>query len=548
MDLYAALDDPDFDGDIKPKKQPVKKNVNMNKKVNDNFNKNINIKKNEPIKKNVITKKNFNDNFNINKKQNVPVKKNINTNKKISNNNNNKNIIFENPYSHLDDNNDELYNKQYDNEPMYDPLSIFSPSKKEDDMEEEQNIIPGKEDIKSKIDINKVESIITSLNDQNYTYKSVEEFQATLKEVAIKNDLTNEESKAFLVYCWLAKNIKYYIGSMPDNTPKGALQKRITQCSGYARLFKEVLKIFKIKSVLVHGIGRTYNLSLKPHRENHEWNAIKLNGKYYLCEVTWGAGKVENNKFIKAYNTFYFCCPPELFINTHFPSKDLSQWMLLDKKITQEQFENLLYKDKFFFNYNFCDIQPNEGIVKLKNKNDIEIKFTNSNNVKQLRLSCKVFYEQKLSENISYIEKFDNHFIINLIFNKKGNYNVLYFATDKSGTVNSDLIARQQFSVMSDTKIIKQFPTVFTFPDELHIIEPKYNNLPRNKEITFHFTSNNIDEMGIVVDKKCTHLENKDGSFIGKFLVSGEEILVGKFEKDNPGNLKVMMKYKVKNK
>ena len=547
MDLYAALDDPDFDGNMKPKKQPVKKNVNVNKKVNNNFNKNINIKKNEPIKKNVVTKKNnFNDNFNINKKQNIPVKKNINTNKKISNNN--KNMIFENPYSHLDDDNDNLYNQQYDKEPMYDPLSIFSPSKKDDDMEEEQNIIPGDEDIKSKIDINKIESIITSLNDQNYTYKSIEEFQSTLKEVSIKNDLTNEESQAFLVYCWLAKNIKYYIGSMPDNTPKGALQKRITQCSGYSRLFKEVLKIFKIKSVLVHGIGRTYNLSLKPHRENHEWNAIKLNGKYYLCEVTWGAGKVENNKFIKAYNTFYFCCPPELFINTHFPSKDLSQWMLLDKKISQEQFENLLYKDKFFFNYNFCDIQPNEGIVKLKNKNDIEIKFINSNNVKQLRLSCKVFYEQKLLENISYIEKFDNYFIINLIFNKKGNYNVLYFATDKSGTVNSDLIARQQFAVMNDLKIMKQFPTVFTFPDELHIIEPKYNNLQRNKEVTFHFTSNNIDEMGIVVDKKCTHLEKKDGSFMGKFLVCGEEILIGKFEKDNPGNLKVMMKYKVKNK
>ena len=541
MDLYAALDDPDFDGNMKPKNPPVKKNINMNKKVNNNFNKNINVKKNEPIKKN------FNNNYNKNIKQNIPIKKNINTNKKINNNNNNKNIIYENPYSQIDNDkydefNDNLYHHQYD------PLSIFSPLKKEDDVEEEKNIIPGHEDIKSKIDMKKIESIITSLNDQNYTYKSIEEFQSTLKDIAMKNNLTNEESQAYLVYCWIAKNIKYYIGSMPDNSPKGALQKRVTHCSGYSRLFKEVLKIFKIKSVLVHGIGRTYNLTLKPHKENHEWNAIKLNGKYYLCEVTWGAGKVENNKFIKNYSTFYFCCPPELFINTHFPSKDLSQWMLLDKKISQEQFENLLYKDKFFFNYNFIEIQPNEGIVKLKNKNDIEIKFINSNNIKQLRLSCKVYYEQKLLENISYIEKFDNYFIINLIFNKKGIYNVLYFATDKTGTVNSDLIARQQFSVMSDAKVMKQFPTLFTFPDELHIIEPKYNNLPKNKEINFQFISNDIDEMGIVIDKKCTHLEKIDGSFMGKFFVSGEEILVGKFEKDNPGNLKVMMKYKVKNK
>jgi predicted RNA-binding protein len=58
--------------------------------------------------------------------------------------------------------------------------------KKEDDVEEEQNIIPGHEDIKSKIDMKKIESIITSLNDQNYTYKSIEEFQSTLKDIAMK--------------------------------------------------------------------------------------------------------------------------------------------------------------------------------------------------------------------------------------------------------------------------------------------------------------------------------------------------------------------------
>lgn len=428
---------------------------------------------------------------------------------------------------------------------LYDPISILMPTKIAND-NDDVNIIPGKEDIKSKIDIKNIENIINNLNDKKYKYKSIEELQNTLKKLSEQNNLSSEESKAFLVYCWVAKNLSYYVGNRPDNSPLGALQKRITQCSGYARLFKELLKIFNIKSVLVHGLGRTYSLNPKPKEENHEWNAIKLNGEYYLCEVTWGSGKVENGKFIPSYNTFFFCCPPELFIQTHLPSKDLEKWQLLTKKLTKNDMDNLLYKDKFFYYYGYTNITPNEGVVKLNNENFCDVKIENKNEVKNLRMSCKVFLEQNLIENASCIEKFEKFFLGHLIFNKKGRYNVLFFTTDKSGTTHSELILRQQFVVSSTPKEIKSFPIILTFPDELHIIEPKFNNLSKNKDILFKFKSNDIEDMGIVVDKKCVHLKKKENIFEGTFKLKGEEVLVGKFTADNPGNLKVMIKYKVK--
>ncbi len=52
--------------------------------------------------------------------------------------------------------------------------------------------------------------------------------------------------------------------------------------------------------------------------------------------------------------------------------------------------------------------------------------------------------------------------------------------------------------------------------------------------------------MGVVIDKKCMHLQKVDDTFMGKFIISGDEILVGKFELDNPKNMKVMIKYKVR--
>ena len=426
----------------------------------------------------------------------------------------------------------------------YDPLSILGPKKKADDNDDD-NVIPGEEDLKSKIDIRKIENIIENLNDKNYKYKSVEELQKVLKKKIEENNLNTEESQAFLVYCWITKNISYYIGNKPDNSPLGALQKRITQCSGYSRLFKELLKLFNIKTVLVHGCGRTYSLSIKPKIENHEWNAVKINGKYYLCELTWGAGKVENGKFIPSYNTFYFCCPPNQFIQTHLPSKELDKWQLLQKKISQNDFDNLLYKDKFFYFYEFSEITPNEGIVKLNN-NICDIKIVNKKEVKGLRLSCKVYLEQKLIENASCIEKFYNYFLIHLILNQKGKYNILIFATDKSGTAHSDLIIRQQYIASNSQKESQYFPTMLTFPDDLHIIQPKFNNLSRNKEILFQFSSNDIDDMGIVIGKKCVHLKKNGNNFEGKFTLKGDEVLIGKFTPDNPGSLKVMIKYNIK--
>ena len=430
----------------------------------------------------------------------------------------------------------------------YDPLSILAPKKKYyDDNNDDDNIIPGKEDIKSKINIKNIENIIDNLDDKKYKYKSVEELQNLLKTKAEENNLSTEESKAFLVYCWVAKNLAYYIGNRPDNTPLGALQKRITQCSGYARLFKELLQIFNIKSVLVHGCGRTYSLNPKPKEENHEWNAIKINGEYYLCEVTWGAGKVENGKFIREYNTYYFCCPPEQFIQTHIPSKELEKWQLLSKKLSKNDTDNLLYKDKYFYIYGFIDINPNEGILKLNNENLFDVKILNKYNVKSLRLSCKVYYENNLVENASCIEKFENYFLIHLIFNKKGKYNVLFFTTDKSGTAYSQLIVRQQYVVSSSSKQPKSFPSMLSFPDDFHIIEPKYNNLTKNQKILFKFKSNDIEDMGVVADKKCEHLvKNEEGIFEGSLIIKNDEVLVGKFEPDNPKSLKVMVKYNVK--
>ena len=73
----------------------------------------------------------------------------------------------------------------------FDPLSIFDQKKSSNDDNEEKNIIIGKQDIKSKIDINKIENIIENLDYKKHNYKSVEELHNVLKNLSEKNNLNN---------------------------------------------------------------------------------------------------------------------------------------------------------------------------------------------------------------------------------------------------------------------------------------------------------------------------------------------------------------------
>ena len=45
---------------------------------------------------------------------------------------------------------------------------------------------------------------------------------------------------------------------------------------------------------------------------NHEYNVIKLDGKWYPLDSTWGAGHSNGNKYIREFNEFYFLADPEL--------------------------------------------------------------------------------------------------------------------------------------------------------------------------------------------------------------------------------------------
>ena len=110
------------------------------------------------------------------------------------------------------------------------------------------------------------------------------------------------------------------------------LKNNRTVCTGYAYLLKELANLSNLDCEIVHGFSRTSTTNIeKLDIPNHSWNAIKLNGKWYLCDPTWSSGiqNPETFAFIFDYNDGYFLPNPELFAINHYPIDP--KWSLLDE-------------------------------------------------------------------------------------------------------------------------------------------------------------------------------------------------------------------------
>jgi len=112
------------------------------------------------------------------------------------------------------------------------------------------------------------------------------------------------------------------------------LKKKRTICTGYAYLVKELCNLVDLKCEIVQGYGRVSTTDIENlDLPNHSWNAVNLDGKWYLCDPTWASGipNTETNRFTFQYNDGFFLANPKLFAVNHFPVDE--KWWLLDEDI-----------------------------------------------------------------------------------------------------------------------------------------------------------------------------------------------------------------------
>lgn len=180
-------------------------------------------------------------------------------------------------------------------------------------------------------------------------------------------DQPGEQQKANAIYNWVTHNIAYDVKALrklqkaDGDKAVLALKNRKAVCDGYAMLYTELCRAAGLQAVNIEGYARDwmYDNGDEMYIPRHEWNAVRINGKWQLVDATWGAGglyqkeamivrlynkvfrggrvSARSLRFRYRYNPDYFMQDPEAFRLKHLPSDPW--WQLTDTIMPMVVFE-----------------------------------------------------------------------------------------------------------------------------------------------------------------------------------------------------------------
>ena len=111
------------------------------------------------------------------------------------------------------------------------------------------------------------------------------------------------------------------------------LNDKKTLCSGYAYIIQKLAHLAGLECEIINGYGKYKGVtSNELGIPNHSWNAIKLNGKWYLCDATWASGFTDTVTYLFEfdYDDSFFLMDPVAFSKSHQPLEE--KWRLLPEK------------------------------------------------------------------------------------------------------------------------------------------------------------------------------------------------------------------------
>jgi hypothetical protein len=166
-------------------------------------------------------------------------------------------------------------------------------------------------------------------------------------------------------------------------------------CGEYAALFKVICDLAHLKCEVVEGYGKWPEFIGNPYTSNHAWNVVSINNKWQLMDVTWASGGRErkHGKVNNGLDYFYYCTPPELFINNHYPDK--IKWNLLDKLTSRNEFEKAIYCN--YEGQNKIKIGstiPKIGFLKKKVGDSISFEMITNSNITSIGLTLNDTIEE----------------------------------------------------------------------------------------------------------------------------------------------------------
>jgi len=168
----------------------------------------------------------------------------------------------------------------------------------------------------------------------NVNNKMDTDLENKVVEIADKFRHLSDVDKVMAVHDYLIDHIEY-ADSHIVRRAYGALIERKAVCQGYAQAFQKILSNLNIEGHTVIGYNIPAAAAEPVEPVLHEWNRVKLDGKWYYIDLTW-----DDTPWVTHKNYKHF------LINTPMLGKDHQKWYSLAGEAEADGDEYLYYAYK----------------------------------------------------------------------------------------------------------------------------------------------------------------------------------------------------------
>ncbi|MDI5886768.1 transglutaminase domain-containing protein [Flavobacterium yafengii] len=260
----------------------------------------------------------------------------------------------------------------------------------------------------------------------------------------INSNFKTETDKIRAVFYWTSSNISYDVANMFTINFNETVQEQIARtlrtkkgvCIHYAVVFNELSQKTGIQSYIIDGYtkqnGKVSDLA-------HAWIAAKIDKKWYVFDPTWGSGYVNNGRFYKKINNYYFKAEPAKIIASHIPFDYL--WQFSNYPITNGEF----YEGKIQINKTKKYFDFEKEIIKYNALSEADQLFDSAERIEKNGLKNAMIlerYEGK-KQQLTYLRHNTNIEKLNSIVNEMNQAVVLlndfiYYRNNKFKPALSD--------------------------------------------------------------------------------------------------------------
>jgi transglutaminase/protease-like cytokinesis protein 3 len=312
------------------------------------------------------------------------------------------------------------------------------------------------------------------------------------------------------IYKWIADNISYDLNYKfyRSGRASSVLQHGSSVCGGYSNLFDSLAWSAGLESKTIDGYskGRGYqSCSELAGPSDHAWNVVKLDGRWYFVDCTWGAGHVDHGgEYIREFNEHYFLTPPEEFIYDHFPSDE--NWQLLDDPIDLAEFENMPLLKSAFFKYGLQLDSHRECLIEVDGSSRVSILAP----IEVVLIAELIYDNTYLPNNLTLVQKNGDTCQINALFPHNGEYILRVYAATSGNSDNMyDWAMDYKVMVRNTNRAYSGFPKCYQSFYEMnaYLISPLEGTLATNHYYDFVIKLPEADTVEIEYGKTIVPLE-----------------------------------------